>query len=183
MTINYHNVQSPTEIITTKLGIPQFYKQECINEIYKIGDKQNQQTNVKAIMSSYEVWEETDKFKPFISRLFKIVPKLLWKYQDAITNLQYRYTLVNLWSAIYQKGHYTQTHHHIPCRFAFVYYLQTSGDTPLIFNDCNLTINPEDDTLVLFPGDLMHSVGIHRGNKDRICLAGNMDLIHQSQTK
>jgi len=168
MIINKHHLKSPVEIIDIKLGIPQKYKQKCIDEIYKIGDSQNQSTNVKAIMSSWFLWEESKIFNPLLTKITDII---LVNIKD-----KEHLALYEAWSAIYKKNHYTIPHSHSPSYISFVYYLQSSGNTPLIFDNMEFSINPIDDTLVVFPSHLNHSVPPHNDEKDRICVAGNIEF-------
>jgi hypothetical protein len=172
MDINRHHIKSPTEIVTTTLGIPEDYKQQCIQEAYKIGDKQGQKTNVKAIMSSYWVWEETNVYNPLLDKIMETSNKVF-----PILDVRYRYELRSSWSAIYKEGHYTQPHAHAPSHISFVYYLKAdSGSSPLVFDECDFQIQPQDDMLVVFPSYLWHSVPEHTG-EDRICLAGNLSWV------
>ena len=97
MIINKHHLKSPVEIIDIKLGIPQKYKQKCIDEIYKIGDSQNQSTNVKAIMSSWFLWEESKIFNPLLTKITDII---LVNSKD-----KEHLALYEAWSAIYKKNH------------------------------------------------------------------------------
>jgi len=169
MNIHEHHLKSPTQIITTQLGIPQEYKQHCIKEIYSLGDSMNQQTNVKAIMSSYKIWEETNILNQLINNI-----KITIDECYPPKNKKFKYNLVDAWSAIYKKSHYTIPHNHLPFQVSFVYYLQSSGYTPLVFDECNFQINPTDDMLIVFPSNLIHSVPEHTEENDRICLAGNL---------
>jgi hypothetical protein len=167
--MHHYHIQSPTQVITTQLGILQEYKQKCIKEIYRLGDSQNQQTNVKAIMSSYHIFNESEVFNILINNIKITIDKCF-----PILDIRYEYFLENTWSAIYKKGHYTISHNHAPSQISFVYYLQSSGNTSLIFDGCNFRINPIDDMLVVFPSHLWHSVPKHTEEEDRICVAGNL---------
>ena len=169
MNLKRHRIQFPEEILTIQLGIPQEYKQQCIDEIYRLGDSMNHQTNLKAIMSTYKVWEETDVFNKLLNNI-----KIAINIGVPITDSKLEYVLEDAWSATYKKGHYSATHHHLPSTISFVYYLQSSGNTPLVFDKCNFQINPIDDMLILFPSYLPHSVPKHSEENDRICLAGNV---------
>ena len=170
MVINRHYIKAPTEIVTTTLGIPEDYKQQCIQEAYKIGDKQGQKTNVKAIMSSYQVWDETVVYNGLLEKvLYEIGNKLI-----SIKDNRWAYVLIDAWIAIYKEGHYTMSHDHFPSQISFVYYLKANGNSsPLIFDGCEFQVNPYDDLLVIFPSYLKHSVPVH-GGEDRICVAGNL---------
>lgn len=171
--INNYYIKSPLRIITTQLGIPLDYKQQCIEEAYKLGDSQNKKTNVQAIMSTYEVFKETNVFNNLISNIGSIIKESIID----VFPTSYSFNFKNVWSAIYKKGHYTKPHAHFPFFISFVYYLQSSGNTPIIFEGCDFKINPKDDMLVLFPSYIEHSVPKHKEEKDRICLAGNIEMI------
>lgn len=175
MVVNKFFLKHPTSITTTKLNIPLKYKNEVIDELYTIGDRQNKQTNVKAIMSSYFIWDETKVLNPLINKIFNTIGRVV---PPADPNLIYR--LENCWSAIYKKGHYTIPHNHEAGYGSFIYYLKSNpNSSPLIFDDCDFTISPTDDLLVIFPGHLNHSVPPHTDNEDRIGIAGNFNLIQK----
>ena len=175
MVINRHHIKSPTEIITTTLGIPEAYKQQCIQEAYKIGDsidRENNLTNVKAFRSSYKVWEETDVYNLLLDRIIEKINVVF-----PFTDTRFEYVLQNCWFAIYREGHYTIPHSHDPSSLSFVYYLKSNiNSSPLVFDECDFQLQPHDDMLVVFPSYLIHSVPKHTG-EDRICLAGNLNLI------
>ena len=172
MEINRHHLKSPVEIVTTKLGIPLNYKQQCIDEIYKIGDKQNNQTNVKAIMSSYWIWDDTDVLNPLMKEILNTISKLFPIKDDT-----QQYKLIDCWSTIYKKGHHTVPHKHKHYPISWVYYLKSNpNSSPLVFNECNFHIPPEDDLLVVFPNHFIHSVPTQTDNEDRIGLAGDVIL-------
>ena len=165
MIITKNYIQSFSEIINLQLGISENYKQECIDEIYKIGNSVDGYTNLKAIRSTYRIWEETEVLNLLLDKIIDTISELL----------EYDCKLANAWSAIYKKGHYADKHHHKPTFSSFVYYLKSSNKkTPLVF-DNNFSIIPKDDTLVIFPSYLEHSVPIHEDEEDRICVAGNLE--------
>ena len=174
MYVNRYHLTTPTEVITTELNIPKNYQEECIQEAYKIGDKQKHQTNVKAIMSSYTVWDETDVYNPLLDKIISTIDKFL-PAEHLHTGL--KYILSNAWFAIYKEGHYTVPHYHLPSNISFVYYLKANKtSSPLIFDECNFSITPYDDLLVVFPSNLIHSVKPQVGKDNRICIAGNLKL-------
>lgn len=175
MIINRHYIKTPTEIITTTLGIPEDYKQQCIQEAYKIGDsidREKNYTNVKASMSSYEVWNETNVYNTLMGKIMETGKSILEEHYPSVRmNLK----LTHMWTAIYEKGHYTKSHAHLPAILSFVYYLKADrNSSPLVFDHSDFDIYPYDDLLVMFPGYLYHSVPEHKG-EDRICVAGNFD--------
>ena len=177
MEITKYNILTPTTILETTLDIPKDYQQECINEIYNLGDSQGQTTNVKAIMTSWRIWEETTILNQLLDNILKIIDVHMTKKMPIDTENAFITKLDNAWGAIYKKGHYTQPHNHLfGWDYSFVYYLQTTGNTPLIFDECNFNINPKDDTLIVFDSSLKHSVPIHNDDIDRVCIAGNVKV-------
>lgn len=176
MIVEKHYIKTSSEIVRTQLGIPKGYKQKCIDEIYNIGDSQNQTTNVKALMSSWWVWQESEVFNLLLTKIQSKVEKIIPLKDD-----RFQYKLIDAWCSIYKKGHYTIPHHHKPSEIAFVYYFKSSGNTPLLFEDFD--ISPMDDDLILFPSHLLHSVPEHTDKQDRICIAGNFKRHHVNWEK
>lgn len=171
-TIKYHDISSPAKIATVNLGIAEDYKQQCIQEAYRIGDQQNFHTNVKAIMSSYRVWEESKVYNPLFDKIVNSITDIIFPTKDE----RFKYNLINAWVSIYKDGHYTIKHDHTPASISFTYYLKSPiSSAPLVFNECNFKIDPYDDLIVVFPSYLTHSVPKHKG-EDRICIAGNLIL-------
>ena len=132
MIVNRHHLQSPVEIIEAQLNIPQDYKQECINEIYKIGNTNSEPSNVHGIRSTYKVWKETKILDPLLNYIQNTINEL---YKSKFTGDYF--SISSSWSIIYKKDDYAKPHIHLPNTWAFVYYLKSSGRTPIIFNDIN----------------------------------------------
>ena len=169
MEFNTHDVTSPDQIIDLKLNIPQDYKQKCIDEIYKITDGENKFVNLTALNSTNKVWNETKVFDILIDNILKAHSTV-----RPIQEIGTHYELTYAWSAIYKKGHIAIPHRHLGSYFAFVYYFKSTGNTPIVFDECNFKLNPTDDTLVIFPAHIEHSVPPHNDDEDRICLAGTV---------
>jgi hypothetical protein len=168
---NYH-VKVKDTITTTTLNIPLSYKKQCIKEAYSIGDKMNQSTNAKCIMSTYKVWHETKVYDLLLANITSFV-----NYLNLFDKNRWKLEIDEAWSLIYKKGHFTMPHSHWNphSQFSFVYYLQTDKDSsPLIFDSCEFSIEPKEDLLVLFPSYLTHSVPTQISEKDRVCIAGNL---------
>jgi hypothetical protein len=173
MVINTHHLTTTTEIVTTYLDIDPKYKQECIKEAYTLGDSMNLSTNVKAIMSKYDVFNQTKVYNPLFHHIIEKANQILPPYDK-----KFKYQLVEAWTAIYKKNHYANSHQHLPRITSFVYYLKTTqNSSPLNFPHCNFSISPEEDLLVIFPSYLHHSVPIQTEEEDRICIAGNLNWV------
>ena len=170
MDIHRYNLLANTEISCCTLEFDNTYIQECINEIYKLGDSMNHHTNLKASMSSYRVWEETSKFNSIFDN---IMDTILSVYP---LNKQWKYELFEAWSTIYKKGNMAVNHNHYPRQLSWIYYLQsTPNSSPLVFPDCNnFQVYPTNSLLVIFPAYLNHYVPEQESDEDRICLVGNL---------
>jgi hypothetical protein len=169
MIVNRYHLKSPVEIIETQLNIPQNYKQECIDELYRLGDSQEQVSNVKAIMTSWLIWNESNIFNNLLNNILITINKY-----DKNLDPKFKTILYEAWGIIYKKDHYSKLHNHGNSYLSFVYYLKSNKKTPLIFSDCNFALSPIDDNLIIFPSYLYHHVPPHEENEDRICIAGNV---------
>jgi hypothetical protein len=170
-------IPSYTPVLIKNLDIPNTQLQKYIKEIYSLGDSQNQKTNVKAIMSSYEIWTETQILNPLFNHIGDLLYDfLITKYYHPDDTNDIKMLLKNAWSAIYKKEHYTIPHSHGLSDWSFVFYLQSTGSTPLVFEDSNKKFYLKTNDLIIFPGNLNHSVPKHNEEEDRICLAGNFTI-------
>lgn len=176
MIINRYVRNHPIDIISCQLGIPLSYKQECIDEIIKLGDSQNNTTHVKASMSHWRIWNESNVFNKLLDNILDFINKNYPNQEN-----KYKYEFKEVWGATYKKGDYSNKHHHLPARTSFVYYLkETRNATPLIFPKKDLQIFPKDDLLVVFPSNIFHKVPPKLDDDLRICLAGNLDYITET---
>lgn len=164
----------PHAVYVTSIDLPLDYKQKCIDTIYSLGDRMAQKTNVKGIMSSYFIWQESDVFHDLLGKINRTIVDIYGKERTNCKSL-----ILNAWSGIYKKEHYTVPHSHAGAEFSFVYYLQSDGTTPIRFlrspNDPVYQFYPKDNDFVVFPGNVPHDVPEHTSEQDRICIAGNVD--------
>lgn len=175
-TIENFHIKTATRITTTTLGIPKDYKQKCIEEIYNLGDSMDQSTNVRAIMSTYKIWEESKLFDPLIHNIVLFLNKFIFGEQNKDCYCDVR----DCWGIVYKEGHYTDPHNHLNSDYSFVYYLECNDESsPLVFPDGDFHINPKNDMLVIFPSITYHFVPKQLNSEDRIVLAGNVDFHHK----
>lgn len=164
----------PHKIYVTSIDSPLDYRQKCIDTIYNLGDQMIKKTNVKGIMSSYFIWQESDVFHNLLTEIEKTIINIYGKERANCKVL-----ITNAWSGIYKKGHHTVPHSHAGSEFSFVYYLQSDGTTPIRFlrgSDAPIyQFYPKDNDFVIFPGNIPHDVPKHTSEQDRICIAGNVN--------
>ena len=139
-----------------------------------VGDKQSRLTNVKADMSDWQVWSDTDLFNNFLNFLSKEIIYLPWVEKD------FKLTFVNAWTAVYRKGDFTRIHDHTPSYLSFVLCLDDGGEVhPLIFSDNNTPVELMTGRIVVFPSYVRHHVPVYYGKSHRIVLAGNIEVVNE----
>ena len=125
-----------------------------IDSINNQGDKQNHNTNVKAQMTDWEMWNYPG-FNKFCDILTNVVKELA--ILKGTKNV--KFNIVDMWGCKYKDGDYTISHNHWPSVWSLVYYLYPPKDSPeLIFTDFNYKIKPEHGMIVIFPGHIEHKV-------------------------
>ena len=83
-------------------------------------------------------------------------------------------SMEQMWMVKYNKGDFTQWHHHKPAFMSFVYFVKTPrGSSPLVFTTSGKRIKAEEGKVVIFPGSMKHHVPKNRCD-GRIVLAGNV---------
>jgi translation elongation factor EF-4 len=173
MIIEKHYIKSLTEVINTQLVLPKKDYDKCLEEIYKYENTLPPHlistSSVKSNISDPFIHRRTSVFNNLLSNIINLCNKLY----PPITN--YEYIVEDCWSVIYKKNDYAIPHNHLPSVLSFVYYFKSSGNTPLSFNSDDFSINPVDNTLVLFPSYLIHWVPNHNETEERICLSGNIN--------
>ena len=80
----------------------------------------------------------------------------------------------DMWFNVYEKGDYTQSHHHKPAAVSCAYFLKAKWyDSPFVFTYSGKRISPKEGRYVLFPSHLKHHVPKHRFNHKRMTLSAN----------
>lgn len=158
-------LKSTTEICSIKMQISDIDIKKYINEIYRLGDSMNRETNVKASMTSYQIFNETKIFDKLLEDILKTCDTL------HEVDKRRKLTLPQAWGIVYKNNESSDIHHHLPATYSFTYYLNDSK-TPIIFPEADFIYTARKNELLFFPGHLKHYVPEHKGI-DRIVLAGN----------
>lgn len=166
------NVRSDnTEIFICNHPDPKELNVRLERDIRVCGDQQNKATNVKALMTHWDMFNYSDAFNElleWITECFGQCDLLSFKRQT-------EYKLNSLWGMIYQKGEHARSHDHLPSYFSFVYFVKVDETSaPLIFEASNTYIEPEIGKIILFPSHLKHYVPEQTGQSERITIAGNI---------
>ena len=86
----------------------------------------------------------------------------------------YKYSVVDNWFAVYNRGDWVDYHDHVPTTYSFVYFVNCpKGSAPLKFYDRGKTVKAEDGKLVIFPSLLRHSIPKNKC-ENRVSLIGNV---------
>lgn len=128
-------------------------------------DVQNHSTNVKADMSGWKIWEETNLFHDFLTNVAERVNNHPWAEHIGAWHIR------DAWLARYKEGESTILHNHLPSLLSFVYFLKCSEkSSPLSLE--GVDIEAKEGRLVIFPALMMHNVSATPA--ERIILAGNI---------
>lgn len=177
MNAQYFHLNIPTTIGTYQLGATKEMLDQWAQKAYEL-TKNSNKTNVKAQMSSYQVFDETDEYNELIKRIDKLINLNNDKLKKLSPN--YEYKTQAAWTAVYREKDYTQKHRHSITHLSYVYYIKANNQSsPIIFNEANFSITPQDDLLVVFDSHLLHEVPPCTG-EDRICLAGNLIMEYKT---
>ena len=166
-----HNFTSykPESIFTTYLDKDDV-RTNIIDEIKKSGDKQDYKTNVKAYMTDWQM-----KDKPGFVELEKIILHTCGYLSEKYYNRGINLVVDNLWGMMYKKGDYAMVHDHWPALWSGVYYLRApKGSGDLVFPQLKQRIQPKNNLLVIFKGDVRHGVEESKTDEERICVSFNV---------
>ena len=146
-------------------------KKEVYECLLHYEDKQNRESNVKAVMTEWNLTSpEIEKLKNYIINSLEDLPNLLrWGPPG---DFQFK----NFWGNIYRYGDHTCSHGHIPEDLTVVYFLTAQeGDSPLLLDDSKTPIYPQEGLFALFPSYVFHSVPKQTSNNVRITLSGDIN--------
>ena len=145
-----------------------FWTPEVQGYCKNFSDCQNHSTNVKADMSSWKIWEETNIFNDFLDWALESINS-----HPLAVHLE-SWTIHSAWLAKYKEGESTVPHHHFPLLLSFVYFLKCSEkSSPL--NLEGVDIECREGRLIIFPSLMFHSVSSTPA--ERIVLAGNVESV------
>jgi len=166
------NVRSDnTEIFICKHPSPNELNVQLEKDIRVCGDQQNKTTNVKALMTHWDMFNHSEAFGHFV----EWVTECFGECDLMSFKRQTEYKLNSLWGMIYHKGEHANPHDHLPSYFSFVYFVKVDEtSSPLIFEASNTYIKPEVGKIVMFPSHLRHYVPEQISNSERITIAGNI---------
>lgn len=160
-----------TDIFIFKHPSPTDLNLQLEKDIKVCGDQQNKSTNVKALMTHWDMFNYSAAFNDILDWIRECFGEC-----DLIAfRRQTEYKINSLWGMVYQKGEHANPHDHLPSYFSFVYFVKVSDkSSPLIFKASSTYIKPENGQLVLFPAHLFHYVPEQKYDEERITIAGNI---------
>lgn len=171
-------VNSPCEIVHMQLGMPQGYKEQLIQESYRLKNREGRENSPiftsyfgdseedKVVGSSFLLWTESNLYDVLLRNILSTVKSLSPSGQE--------YAILNSWMGIYKENQSVTSHTHDPAYKSFCYYINTTEpNTPMVFPDIGIEIEAITDRLIIFPSHVKHSVPPCRG-EERIMIAGNI---------
>jgi hypothetical protein len=78
---------------------------------------------------------------------------------------QMDFVVMDCWAAVYEHSDHAKRHNHFPADFSAVAYLEAEpGCAPIVFGG-RVAVQPEPETLIMFPGLLDHEVPATAGRR------------------
>ena len=157
-----------------------------IQKILAYPDVMKHQTNVKANMTDWRMHMKDDDFGKLASTVETIAMNMRYgsTHVDGDTHTvknkgqSPRLMTDECWGASYGKGEYTNNHNHWPALWSWCYYLQVpKGSSPLVFTEAGIAFEPKVGDLVVFSGQVQHSVPPCECEEKRVMIAGNIVAI------
>lgn len=152
------------------------------NIILNSTDMHGGSTNVKAKMTD---WNLCIDYPPFNelgkdiceNYVYDYLLSVYGNYEDVTAQ---KLIVSDMWGIVYNGNEidHTVSHSHHWWNTSFVYYVDVGDETsPLIFDDYNLEIKPKNSMLVLFDANAKHHVPPYKGDKSRIVIGGNIEVL------
>jgi len=170
-----YDLNCPQRVYVYEYDFPSINK-KIAKTIRDYGDHQKKQTNVKADMTPWNITSpEIERLKEWISEM------LQHSHPDKTTWQELRFSgktvpirFPDCWGNVYKKGDFAREHQHFPSHWSIVYYVEGPQESsPLTFHPDDLQIPFKPGTLIVFPGNMRHSVPPHPVDAERISLALN----------
>ena len=140
------------------------------NIIQEQGDQQKYETNVKAHMTTWDMYKN-EYFKLIIEFAIETLKKEVDPYPTGETYC------TDSWGAIYKPGERTDPHAHWPSLWSFVYYVDACPKcSPLVFPGAGRAIKPNTGLIIIFPGDVSHYVPKQECEHNRVIISGNITI-------
>jgi hypothetical protein len=178
MNITTYIDKAPCNITHMQLGMPQEYREQLIQESYRLKnrkDRENpsmfthlfhEQKEDKVIGSGFDLWKDSNLYNTLLENILGAI--------QTFCPQNWTYGIANAWMGIYKEDQRTKSHKHEPCYKSFCYYISSEEPhTPMVFDELGIEIDAITDRLIIFPSNLLHSVPPCR-NKERIMIAGNI---------
>ena len=175
-----HNGTScePCDITQVTYGRGDVLNPVLENKIRNIGDVIKHASNVKADMTDFHMQHDPDFKKICDFAIMQIINSIEGLNQRGAEML--RFDIIDCWGMVYKggQGHHTQEHAHWPSTFSFCYYVNACEEcAPLQFTKANYEVTPRSGLMVIFPGNVSHSVPNQYCTHDRVAISGNISVI------
>jgi hypothetical protein len=139
-------------------------------KILEIGDVQKRSTNLNADMTGWATQNE-EPFKTIADLSYLKVCEISDKF---FNRPDLDWFIKSCWGARYIKGDYALLHDHYPATWSLVYYVNApKGSSHLEFPGSQISIQPTNGLMLIFPGNIEHQVPVCDIDNDRIVVSIN----------
>ena len=166
-------VRDSVEVIIGEYPLVKELKKAVVPVLENYPDAVGRKSNVKAIMTEWDWDPDILQLKHFKMYMNEEVHKNFLMTVNGGQSMT-SYPLKDFWGNVYEKGDYTQSHHHKPAAVSCAYFFKAKWyDSPFVFTNSGKRIGPKEGRYVLFPSHLKHHVPKHRFNHKRMTLSAN----------
>ena len=175
--MEYTQVKSYSPIFIGKYPFHQKLKDELVPRLEEYPDHMGRKTNVKADHTEWDWMPENSQVKELKRCIFAEIDTY-YRIKAISFARPPELEMDNFWGMVYNKGDYTQSHHHLPYHlYSFAYFLKSKWyHPPLVFTHSGKRIPSKEGTYVIFPSHLMHHVPRNRFKEPRMTLSGNLKI-------
>ena len=172
---NVHTFNIKIPIVQKVLNIFTPEETETLaNYIVSLGDVQKKKTKVKAPMSDWHLHTHNNLVQKLCDNVLDIIDETYGRKNSFNPP---KFYIRKCWSATYGKGDWTKAHNHGGSVYAWCYYIRMpEGSSPLVFPEGDLSIQPREGELIIFPGIVKHSVPPCKCEEKRIMIASNVGV-------
>ena len=172
---NVHTFNIKIPIVQKVLDIYTPEETETLADyIVSLGDVQNKTTNVKGDMTDWHLHTHNNLVQKLCDKVLDIIDETYGRKNSFNPP---KFYIRKCWGATYGKGDWTKAHNHGGSVYAWCYYIRMpEGSSPLVFPEGDLSIQPREGELIMFPGIVRHSVPPCKCEEKRIMIASNVGV-------
>lgn len=174
--IREYNIYAPSFYWVVDMDFSQDYLNTLAHAARTVEQKEAYKTNLKATMSSWQIFNQTPVFNHFLETVDTLVAEKICPDGYTVSDPSVRLGTYEAWTGVYKKGDRAEGHWHASALLSYVFYIKADPerDSPLTIDGIRREDIPaQTNRLIVFPGTLGHMVREQTEDTERIIVAGN----------